>query len=68
MAKKIILKRYNIMMIFILTDHSVSPILIHTVTLITLKSYSVPVMSFPTDILFVESFQVVVAVEGLSCS
>jgi hypothetical protein len=28
-------------MIFILTVHSVSPILIHTVTLITLRSYSV---------------------------
>jgi hypothetical protein len=53
------------MMNFILTVHSVSPILIHTVTLITLRSYSVPVMScpFPTDILFVESFQPLVTVE-----
>jgi hypothetical protein len=41
MAKKIILQRYNIMVIFILTVHSVSPILIRTVTLITLRSYSV---------------------------
>jgi hypothetical protein len=40
MAQKIILQRYNIMMIFIRTVHSVSLILIYTVTLIALKSYS----------------------------